>query len=260
MEGHAGCDISVDLAVVEVRVVLSDFEEVATVHLSCGVVLVRKVGLLHVHWLLDVPEGVVGHRPQDLLVQGGAQTFLVCLLQVLHVVVALALLEHGQFLVEHGIPLISGQVILLDLLHQDDSKFIFLLFQGTVNGLLVGVVLELLPEAGLVELTSEFLVSNFVHEGAVSVLLSTSQGVEDSLLKGTLLEFHFGCSDHGLWLVSLVRGEGLLVLVEGGVLLFTVGQEFLSGLLMVSNINVPHVVLDVLLVDLGNVVLDLSLV
>lgn len=174
MEGHAGCDVSVDLALVEVRVILSDVEEVASVHLSSWVVLVRKVSFLHVHWLLDVPENVVGHCSQDLLVQGGAETFLVCLLQVLDVIVALALLEHRQFLVEHGIPLISGQVILLDLLHQDDSKFVVLLFKGTINGLLVGVVLELLPKAGLIELTSEFLVSNFVHKGAIRVLLSAS--------------------------------------------------------------------------------------
>lgn len=260
MVGHAWGHLGLDFSLPHVGVVPADVEEVLTVHLAGWVVFVHWLLDWLVQWLLDVPEGVRGHGVQDLLRQWRLQSLSEGILQILNVVVFLAILENGELLVEHVIPLVDWQVGDVQLLHESNSQLVVILIESTINSLLVGVGIVDLPETLLTEFRGEFLILDSVVEGAFVILDSIGQWIEESLGQGTLLILALWLGDDWLWSLGLVGVQRLLILVESLSLFVGVSQELISLLLVVSDENILPLGLNVVLGDLLDVVLDLLLV
>ncbi len=80
---------------------------------------------------LDVPEGVVGDRVEDLVGGRLLQGLREGVLNVLHEVVLLAILEHGELLVKDINKLVLGEGrVRLHLVHQSNSKFVEVVLRG----------------------------------------------------------------------------------------------------------------------------------
>lgn len=259
MVGHAWGHLGLDFSLLHVGVVPADVEEVLTVHLAGWVVFVHWLLDWLVQWLLDVPEGVRGHGVQDLLRQWRLQSLSEGILQILNVVVFLSILENGELLVEHVIPLVDWQVSDVQLLHKSNSQLVVILIESTINSLLVGVGIVDLPETLLTEFRGEFLILNSIVEGAFVILDSIGQWIEESLGQGTLLILALWLGDDWLWSLGLVGVQRLLILVESLSLFVRVSQELISLLLVVSDENILPLGLNVVLGDLLDVVLDLLL-
>ena len=211
--------------------------------------------------LLDVPEGVVGHSSQDLSSEGRAKAFSIRILQVLDVVVFLALFEHGELFVEHGVELIDGQVVhSLDLVEERDSEVIVILLEGAVNGVLVAEHVVQLAKTSIVHSVVDFLVGHVVVESAVFITFGAGKRVEDALGKGTDLVLALGRSDHRLLRSCVVLGKLLLVFVELAVFSRRVREQLFVSCLVIGEEDVVVVGLNVVLLNLGEVGLDLRLV
>jgi len=127
---------------------------------------------------------VVGDRIEDLASKRLSKASLVSVSDVRNVVVLSAILEDGELTVKILVPVVQGEVVLLDLLHQSDSQILSLF--SLENLLVVGIV-ELKTETIHVHVVGEFVIGDLVDEGTVFVTGSSGKRVENTLGEGTLL-------------------------------------------------------------------------
>lgn len=162
----------------------AEIKEVVVGQFTGRVVPVERHFSLSVEWLLDVPEEVLWDRVQNLEGQRLLKMLLIGILQVLHIVVLLSVLKHGQLTVKVLIPLIKRQVVCASLLYQQHSQLVAVLLDHSLR---LGSI-ELGTDALLLHLVREVTVDHLVNQSALGIAGGAGKRVEDSLLQGALLE------------------------------------------------------------------------
>lgn len=188
-------------------------------------------------------------RVEDLEGQRLLKMLLVGILQVLNVVVLLAVLEHGQLSVKVLVPLIQGQIVCAGLLNQEDSELVAILLNHSVG---LGSI-ELGTETLLLHLVGEVSVNHLVDQSALGIAGGSGKRVKNSLLEGAFFEFQsgFGRNAHLLF----VGVERLVILEELFIFLLVEGKQLLGLLLVISDVDIFHLLFNLLSVDIIQVLL-----